>query len=96
MISWGDVKTTKSGKRSAISIYVSEKHIIVYTSTCIESAKIEQYHSYKQLNYNLTSCNRNEEDYAFYHQLEKWDVEKLFSYHSKPVKGNLISYIEDW
>ena len=42
--SWGDVKTIKSGKRSAIISDVSEKHSIVYTSTCIESARIEQYH----------------------------------------------------
>ena len=38
--SWGDVKTIKSGKRSAISSDVSEKQSIVYTSTCIESAII--------------------------------------------------------
>ena len=41
--SWGDVKTIKSGKRSAVSSDVSEKQSIVYTSACIESAKIEQY-----------------------------------------------------
>ena len=34
--SWGDVKTIKSGKISAISSDVSEKQIIVYTYTCIE------------------------------------------------------------
>ena len=38
--SWGDVKTIKSGKRSVISSDVSEKQSIVYTSTCIESARI--------------------------------------------------------
>ena len=41
--SWGDVKTIKYGKRSAISSNVSEKQSIVYTSACIESAIIEQY-----------------------------------------------------
>ena len=45
--SWGDVKTIKSGKRSAISSDVSEKHSIVYTYACIESSRIEQYHSDK-------------------------------------------------
>ena len=34
--SWGDVKTIKSGKRSAISSYVSEKQSTGYTSACIE------------------------------------------------------------
>ena len=48
--SWSDVKTMKSGKISDISSDVSEEQSIVYTSACIESAKIEQYHSYKQLN----------------------------------------------
>ena len=48
--SWGDVKTIKSGKRSDISSDVSEKNGIVYTSACIESARIEQYHYDKQLN----------------------------------------------
>ena len=47
--SWGDVKTIKYGKRSAIISDVSEKQIIVYTCACIESAIIEQYQSDKQL-----------------------------------------------
>ena len=40
--SWGDVKTIKYGKRSAISSDVSEKQSIVYTSACIESAITEK------------------------------------------------------
>ena len=39
--SWGDVKTIKSGKRSAISSYLSETQSIVYTSACIELDRIE-------------------------------------------------------
>ena len=34
--SWGDLKTIKSGKRSAIRSDVSDKQSIVYTSACIE------------------------------------------------------------
>ena len=64
--SWGDVKTIKSRKRSAISSDVSEKQIIVYTSACIESAIIEKYHSDKQLNENCSSHTWNEDDDAFY------------------------------
>ena len=52
---WGDVKMIKSGKRYAISSNVSEKHSILYTSTCIESAIIEQYHSDKKMNDNCSS-----------------------------------------
>ena len=48
--SWGDVKKIKYVKISAIIIDVSEKQSIVYTSVCIESYRIEQYHYYKQLN----------------------------------------------
>ena len=40
--SWGDVKIIKSGKISAIRSDVSEKQSIVYTSACIEPARIEQ------------------------------------------------------
>ena len=58
--SWGEVKTIKSGKRSTISSDVSEKQSIVYTSACIESARIEQYHSEKKLYYNCSSHTWNE------------------------------------
>ena len=57
--SWGDVKTIKYGKRSVISIGASEKHSIVYTYACIESAIIEQYNSEK-LNDNFSSHTWNE------------------------------------
>ena len=80
--SWGDVKTIKYGKISAISSDVSDKQIIVYTSVCIESDRIVQYHSDKKLNDKFSSHTWNEEDDAFDHQLEKWGVEKVFSDHS--------------
>ena len=34
--SWGDVKTIKSGKISALGSEISEKQSIVYTYTCTE------------------------------------------------------------
>ena len=75
---------------------VSEKQSIAYTSACIESDRIEQYHSDKQFYDNCSSHTWNEEYDAFYHQLEKWGVEKLFSEHSESVKRELRAYIEDW
>ena len=51
--SWVEGKTIKSGKRSAIISDISEKQIIVYTYSCIESGIIEKYHSDKQLNDNF-------------------------------------------
>ena len=94
--SWVGVKTIKYGKISAIRSDVSEKQSIVYTSACIESARIEQYQSDKQLYYNTLSHTWNEEDDSFYHQLEKWGVEKLFSDHSEHVTRYLRAYIEYW
>ena len=58
--SWGDAKIIKSGKRSAIITDVSEKKSIVYTSACIESSRVEQYHSEKKLNENCSSHTWNE------------------------------------
>ena len=81
---------------SAISNDVSEKQSIVYTSSCIESARIEQYHSDKQLNDNCSSNTWNEEYDSFDHQLEKWGVGKLSSDHSESVKRDLRAYIEYW
>ena len=80
--SWGEVKTIKSRKRSGISSDVSEKQSIFYTSTCIESARIEQYHSDKHLYDNCSGHTWNEEDDAFDHQLYKWGVDRVFSEHS--------------
>ena len=87
--SWGDVKKIKSEKRSAIISDVSDKQSIVYTSACIESAIVEQYHSYKELNDNFSSRTWNEEDDDFDQQLEKWGVERVFLDQSEPVKIEL-------
>ena len=77
--SWGDVKKIKSSKTSSTSSGVSEKQSIVYTSTCIESDRIEQYHSDKQIHGNCSSRTWNKEDYAFDHQLDKWGMERVLS-----------------
>ena len=94
--SWGDVKTIKSGKRSAISSDVSEKQSIVYTSACIESARIEQNQADKQLYDNISSHSWNEENEAFDHQLDVWGVDRIFSDSPASVKRDLRAYIEDW
>ena len=43
----------KSKRRHTISSDIPEKQSSVYTPSCIESARIEQYHSEKQLNENF-------------------------------------------
>ena len=92
----GEVKTIKYGEIFAISSDVSEKQSIVYTSDCIESARIEQYNPDKQLNDNCSSHTWNEEDDVFDQQLETLGVRKLFSDNSEPVKRELRDYIEGW
>ena len=87
--SWDDINTNKLGKISAICSDVADKHSIVYTSAFIESARIEQYHSDKQLYENCSSHTWNEEDDAFDHQLDKWGVDRVFSEHSELVKREL-------
>ena len=57
---------------------------------------MEQYHSYKQLNYNFSSHTWNENDDYFDKQLEKWVGETLFSDQSEPVTRKMRAYLEDW
>ena len=63
--SWGDVKTIKSGKRSALGSDISEKHSIVYTSACIEEASIGRTLSHTDSNNGSHSHTWNDEDQAF-------------------------------
>ena len=69
------MKTIKSGKIFAISSDVSEKQSIVYTSACIETARIEQYQADKEIYDNISRHTWNKEDYAFDHQLDEWGVD---------------------
>ena len=94
--SWGDVNIIKSRKRSAIISDVSEKQSIVYTSACIESARIEQYHSDRQIYDNSSSHTWNEEGDAFDQQLYKWGAERVFSDCLEPFKRDLRAYIKYW
>ena len=62
----------------AIISDVSDQQSIFYTSACIESARIEQYHPDKELNYNCSSRTWNEEDDVFDNQLDNGVPEKYF------------------
>ena len=76
--SWGYVKTIKSGKRSALGSDISEKQIIVYTSACIEEARIRRSLSHTDNNNGSHSHTCNDEDQAFDYKLDQWGVDKLF------------------
>ena len=62
---WGDVKIITSGKRSAIRSDISDKRIIVYTSFCIESSRIEKNSYENNNNHNYSSHTLNEDVDAF-------------------------------
>ena len=67
--SWGNVNTIKYLKRYAISSDVSEKHIIVFTSNCIESDRIGKTESESNINELRPRHIWNEDDEVFDHQL---------------------------
>ena len=64
--------------RDILLAVMYQRNRVFYTYACIYSARIEQYHYYKQLNENCSSHTWNEEDGAFDQQLEKRGVENLF------------------
>ena len=60
--SWGDVKTIKSGKWSALGSEISEKQSIVYKSACIEESRIGRTLSHTDTNDGSHSHTCNDED----------------------------------
>ena len=76
--SWGDVKTIKSGKISALGSDISENHSIVYTSACIEKERIGRTISHTDSKDGSHSHTWNYEDHAFDYQLKQWVFEKFF------------------
>ena len=69
--SWGDVKTIKSGERSALGSDISDKQSIVYTSACIEESRIGRSVSDTDTNNGSHSHTWNDEDQYFDYQLDK-------------------------
>ena len=94
--SWGDVKTIKSGKRSALGSDISEKQSIMYTSACIEEARIGGSVSDTDTNNGSHSHTCNDDDQAFDYQLDQWGVEKLLHNQEEAITRELKMYIEEW
>ena len=94
--SWGDVKTIKPGKRSALGSDISNKHSIVYTSACIEETRIGRTLSHPYSNDGSHSHYWNEKDQAFEYQLGLWGLEKLFPNADEAITRELKLYIEEW
>ena len=76
--SWGDVKTIKSGKISALGSDISEKQSILYTFACIEEARIGMTLYHTDSNDGSHIHTWNDEDQAFDYQLYQGGVDKLF------------------
>ena len=95
-LSWGDVKTIKSGNISALGSDISEKQSIVYKYACIEEAKIGRTLSNTDTNNGSHSHTWNDEDQAFDYQLYQWGVEKLFPNEDEALTRELKIYIEEW
>ena len=91
----GDVKTIKSGKRSALCSDISERQSIVYTSACIEEARIGRSLSDKDTNNSSHSHTWNDDDQAFDYQLDQWGVEKLLQNSDEAIIRELKFYIGD-
>ena len=80
----------------AIFSYISEKQSNVYTSACIEEARIGKSLSNTDSNDNSHSHSCNDKDHTFDYQLYKRGAEKLFQTSYEVVTKELKKYIEDW
>ena len=90
--SWGDVKTIKSGNISSLGSDISEKQSILYTSACIEEARIGKTRSQMDSKDGSHSQYWNDEDHAFEYKLEQWGVEKLFRSSDEAITRELKLY----
>ena len=94
--SWGDVKTIKPGKRSALGNDISENQSIMYTYVCIEEASIRRNLSRKDSKDGFHSNSWNNEDHAFDYQLDQQGVDKLFQNSDEAITIELKFYIQEW
>ena len=93
--SWGDVKTIKLGKRSALVSEISDKQSIVYTSVCIKESRIGGDLPHTDIKDVSHSHSWNDEDHTFDYQLDQWGVEKLFQNSDEAITRELKLYIEE-
>ena len=94
-ISWGDVKTIKSGKISVLGSDIYVKQNIIYTSASIESSGIGRTLSQTDSKDGSQSNYWNDEDGASDYQLYQKGVDKLFQNSDKVIIRELKLYIED-
>ena len=68
----------------------------MYTSACIEEARIERSVSDTDTNNGSHSHTWNYDEQAFDYQLDQWGVEKLFHNQDEEITRELKMYIEEW
>ena len=68
----------------------------MYTSACIEEARIRRTLSHTDTNNGSHSHTCNYEDQAFDYQLDQWGVEKLFPNEYEAITREIKMYIEEW
>ena len=83
-------------KISALGSDTSEKQSIVYTSACIEEARIGRSVSDTYTNNSSHSHTWNNDYQAFDYQLDQWGVGKLFHNQDEAITRELKMYIEKW
>ena len=93
--SWGDVKTIKSGKISALHSDIYDNHSIVYKSDCVEEASNGRTLSHTDSKYGSHSHSWNDEDHTFDYQLDQWYFQRLFQNSDEAITRELKLYIED-
>ena len=93
--SWGNVKTIKSGKISALGSDISEKQSILYTYECIEEARIGRTLSHTDSKDGSHIHSWNDYDHYFDYKLDQWGVENLFQNSYELITRDLKFYIEE-
>ena len=68
----------------------------MYTSACIEEARIGSTLSHTDSKDGSHSHSWNYEYHAFDYQLDQWGVEKLFQNSDEAITRELKFYIEEW
>ena len=68
----------------------------MYTSTCIEEARIGRTLSHTDTNNGSHSHTWNDEDQAFDYQLYQWCLEELFPNTDEAITRELKMYIGEW
>jgi len=95
---WGDVKRLKAGQRSKTSSEVIEKQSVIYTTACIEAARLKR----QELGQDRQDTNENsilgwnDEDIMFDAKLQEWGVDVDELKRAPTIERQFRGWLEDW